>query len=92
MSIEKVTSGSVAKNNKLNEVIAAINSLTGMTVRQGSSSESPKFVYGERKSELITTSGGGAGGAGGAGGSFELDVVKDDNTAGRASFTGSGII
>ena len=62
MSIEKVTSGSVAKNNKLNEVIAAINSLTGMTVRQGSSSESPKFVYGERKSELITTGGGGAGG------------------------------
>mgnify|MGYP003644460575 CR=1 FL=1 len=89
MSIEKVTSGSVAKNNKLNEVIAAINSLTGMTVRQGSSSESPKFVYGERKSELITTSGGGAGGAGG---SFQLDVVKDDNTAGLASFTGEGIL
>tara|TARA_R110000851_G_scaffold116164_1_gene242246 strand:- start:1967 stop:2233 length:267 start_codon:yes stop_codon:yes gene_type:complete len=88
MSIEKVTSGSVAKNNKLNEVIAAINSLTGMTVRQGSSSESPKFVYGERKSELITTGGSG----GGAGGSFQLDVVKDDNTAGLASFTGEGIL
>ena len=29
---------------------------------------------------------------GGGGGTFELDVVKDDNTAGRASFTGSGII
>ena len=86
MSIEKVTSGSVAKNNKLNEVIAAINSLTGMTVRQGSSSESPKFVYGERKSELITTSGGGGGG-----GSFQLDVVKNDNTAGIASFTGGGV-
>ena len=24
------------------------------------------------------------------GGTFELDVVKDDNTAGRASFTGGG--
>ena len=37
----------------------------------------------------------GAGGAPdsrGGGGEFELDVVKDDNTAGRASFTGSGII
>jgi hypothetical protein len=29
---------------------------------------------------------------GGGGGTFELDVVKDDNTAGRASFTGGGII
>ena len=28
----------------------------------------------------------------GGGGAFELDVVKDDNTAGRASFTGGGII
>ena len=31
-------------------------------------------------------------GGGGGGGEFELDVVKDDNTAGRASFTGGGII
>lgn len=31
-------------------------------------------------------------GGGDGGGTFELDVVKDDNTAGRASFTGSGII
>ena len=29
---------------------------------------------------------------GGGGEEFELDVVKDDNTAGRASFTGGGII
>lgn len=29
--------------------------------------------------------------SGGGGGAFELDVVKDDNTAGRASFTGGGI-
>lgn len=75
MSIEKVTSGSVAKNNKLNEVIAAINSLTGMTVRQGSSSESPKFVYGERKSELITTGGGGGGGGGLPDGYVETDFI-----------------
>ena len=34
----------------------------------------------------------GSGGGGGGGGTFELDVVKDDNTAGRASFTGGGII
>ena len=32
------------------------------------------------------------GGGGGGGGTFELDVVKDDNTAGRASFTGGGVI
>ena len=31
-------------------------------------------------------------GGGGGGGTFELDVVKDDNTAGRASFSGAGII
>ena len=31
-------------------------------------------------------------GGGGGGGTFELDVVRDDNTAGRASFTGGGII
>ena len=37
-----------------------------------------------------TESSGGDGGGGG--GTFELDVVKDDNTAGRASFTGGGII
>ena len=30
-------------------------------------------------------------GGGGGGGTFELDVVKDDNTAGVASFTGDGI-
>lgn len=72
--IEKVKSGSVAKNKKLNEVIAAVNSLTGMTVREGSSEESPKLVFAERKSELITT-GGGAGGGGGGGGlpSFPTD-------------------
>ena len=32
-----------------------------------------------------------SGGGGGGGGTFELDVVKDDNTAGVASFTGDGI-
>ena len=31
------------------------------------------------------------GGSGGAGGEFTLDVVKDDNTAGTATFNGSGI-
>ena len=56
--IEKVTNGSIAKNKKLNEVIAAVNSLIGMTVREGSSAESPKLVFGERNSELITTGGG----------------------------------
>ena len=32
------------------------------------------------------------GGGGGDGETFELDVVKGDNTAGTASFTGEGII
>jgi len=89
--IEKVTNGSIAKNKKLNEVIAAVNSLTGMTVREGSITESPKLVFGERNSELITT-GGGTGGGGGGGGVPEgfaeetLDVVNSDNTAGQRVF------
>ena len=89
--IEKVTNGSIAKNKKLNEVIAAVNSLIGMTVREGSSAESPKLVFGERNSELITT-GGGTGGGGGGGGVPEgfaeetLDVVNSDNTAGQRVF------
>tara|TARA_R110000764_G_scaffold239896_1_gene340427 strand:- start:883 stop:1248 length:366 start_codon:yes stop_codon:yes gene_type:complete len=42
----------------------------------------------------VSSTGGDTGGSGGdtGGGTFELDVVKDDNTAGRASFTGDGII
>ena len=31
-------------------------------------------------------------GGGGGGGTFELDVVKDDNTAGVALFTGGGVV
>ena len=42
--------------------------------------------------DVITNPLDNSGGGGGGGGTFELDVVKDDNTAGRASFTGSGII
>ena len=58
-SIKEVTSGSLAKNNKLNEVIRAINALNGMTVREGASTESPQLVVGTAKVELITTAGGG---------------------------------
>ena len=80
--IEKVTSGSVAKNKKLNEVIAAVNSLTQMTVRQGSSTESPKLVFGERNSELITTGGGGGGGLpDGYVGTSVIICDRDTNTA-----------
>jgi len=43
----------------------------------------PDFVGRERTEET---------GGGGGGGTFELDVVKDDDTAGRASFTGGGIL
>ena len=42
--------------------------------------------------DVITNPLDNSGGGGGGGGTFELDVVKDDNTAGRASFTGDGII
>tara|TARA_R110002072_G_scaffold55194_5_gene144107 strand:+ start:399 stop:668 length:270 start_codon:yes stop_codon:yes gene_type:complete len=89
MSISKATNGSLAKNKKLNEVIDALNSIITMAVREGAEGEGPGFTFGELRSELITT-GGGEGGGGG--GTFELDVVKDDNTAGRASFMGDGII
>ena len=67
-SIKEVTSGSLAKNNKLNEVIRAINALNGMTVREGAATESPKLVVGTAKVELITT-------AGGAGGGESIDVI-----------------
>ena len=42
--------------------------------------------------DVITNPLDSSGDGGGGGGTFELDVVKDDNTAGRASFTGGGII
>ena len=70
-SIKEVTSGSLAKNNKLNEVIRAINALNGMTVREGASTESPKLVVGTAKVELITTAGGG----GGASSGESIDVI-----------------
>lgn len=60
--IEEVKSGSLAKNKKLNEIIRAVNSLTGMTVREGTGNESPKLIFGERKTELITTPGADSGG------------------------------
>lgn len=83
--IEKAKEGSLAKNNKLNEVIKLLNSLQNMTVRPGIGDEAPQLKLSDNNSELIVSAGGG-------GGDFELDVVRDDNTAGRASFTGGGIL
>jgi len=71
-TINEVTQGSLAKNNKLNEVIGAINSIANMSVKQGGEGEAPRFIFAKNKSELIITGGsagvpdgGGAGGAGG---------------------------
>lgn len=61
MSISKATNGSLAKNKKLNEVIDALNSIITMAVREGAEGEGPGFTFGELRSELITTGGGGSG-------------------------------
>lgn len=57
--IERVNSGALARNSKLNEVIDAINSIrSNLTVREGSANESPKLVVADRGCTLITTGGG----------------------------------
>lgn len=82
-NIEEVTSGSVAKNNKLNEVIRAINALQTMTVRQGSDSESPKLIIADRGNVLITT---GGGGSDISQSTLFVDYVTIDNEADFAEF------
>jgi len=56
--IEEVKEGSLAKNNKLNEVIRYLNSLINMKVRVGDDKDSPSLVVGELASELTTVGGG----------------------------------
>mgnify|MGYP001601812400 CR=1 FL=1 len=61
--INKVTSGSLAKSNKLNEVIQTMNALANMTVRAADGEEAPKLIISDNNSTLITSGGGGGGGA-----------------------------
>ena len=85
--ISQATQGSLAKNNKLNEAIAVINAMAfNLTVRPGIGNETPELIVAGNNATLIVSAGGSGGG------DFQLDVVKDDNTAGRASFTGGGVL
>jgi len=51
---------------------------------------SSQVLYGD-DAPMQAAGGGGSSGGGGGGGTFTLDVVKDDNTAGTATFNGSGV-
>jgi len=55
MNINKVTEGSLAKNNKLNEVIQALNSLLAMEVREGQEGETVGLTVSDNKCLLIST-------------------------------------
>ena len=80
--IEEIKSGSLAKSKKLNEVIRYLNSLLNAKVREGSSTESPKLVVGERSTEIITTGGSGDSGDSGGGipeGYIETAVILCQN-------------
>lgn len=90
--IKPIARGSLAKSRKLNEVIQWVNSLLNMVVREGSEGEAPKLIAGEGRIELVTTGAEGEPAPTGSANTFELDVVKDDNTAGRAEFNGEGIL
>ena len=83
--IDKITRGPLARSAKLNEVIDFCNAIGfNLTVRPGIGDETPQLKVADNNAELIVSAGGG--------GDFELDVVRDNNTAGRAGFNGKGIL
>jgi hypothetical protein len=60
-NIKRITAGSLAKSNKVNQLIKKLNALENMTVRQGEGEEQPALNVADNNSELITTPGGGGG-------------------------------
>ena len=89
-NIPEITKGTFSRRTVVNQLIRAINALNNMTVREGSEDESPKLVIGDSNAELITTASGTSSSTEGEG-TFTLDVVKDNDTAGTATFNGSGV-
>jgi hypothetical protein len=68
--ITKITSGSLAKSNKLNEVINIVNSIGfNLTVRAGINDETPQLIVSDNNAELIVSAGSGSGGGG------NIDVI-----------------
>ena len=74
-NITRISSGSLAKSNKVNQLIDKLNALENMTIRQGEGEEQPSLVVSDNNSELITTAGGG----GGTGGGVDLPEGDDNN-------------
>jgi len=52
-NIQEIKSGSLAKSNKVNELIKKINALENMTIRAAVGDESSKLVVSDNNSELI---------------------------------------
>lgn len=72
-NITRISSGSLAKSNKVNQLIDKLNALENMTVRPGEGEEQPSLVVSDNNSELITAPGG-SGGTGGGLPEFPSDV------------------
>ena len=71
--ITKITSGSLAKSNKLNEVINIVNAIGfNLTVRAGVNDETPQLIVSDNNAELIVSAGGSGSGGGGGG---NIDVI-----------------
>ncbi len=81
-NIEKVTDGSLAKNNKMNEVIGRLNPLLDIEVNHVEADEPLEIEYSDNNVVLRVPKAGLEEG-------FEeetLDVVNNDNTAGQRVF------
>ena len=81
-NIEKVTDGSLAKNNKMNEVIGRLNPLLDIEVNQVEADEPLEIEYSDNNVVLRVPKAGLQEG-------FEeetLDVVNSNNTAGQRVF------
>ena len=72
-SISKITSGSLAKSNKVNEIIKKVNAIENMTIRGAVGDEPTQLTVSDNDSELVTSGGGGGGGL--PDGYVETDVI-----------------
>jgi len=86
-NIEKVTEGSLAKNNKLNEVIEKLNPLLNIEVNQVEEDAPLEIEYSDNNVVLRVPASATEGGGLPEGFAEEtLDVVNNDNTAGKRVF------
>ena len=91
-SLQKYTSGALAKTTKSNEIIDAVNSIISMQVVQGGVGSASKFEYAQGGSTLTigqikpvndNNSGGGSDDDGGGGGVYDYD---DDYQGGGGGY------